>query len=388
MGQDKQKLEQLLDFVARIYADKSNKEFIDGIRALVFSDKGLPVAHGEAASLDKITTYLSLDYDLDEKDFPDYSFICEESVRETLLVDFREMLRYQYGTRNHKVDFPEFCRYATLQIEMLVNYYFERKYASDLAKIIQVIKDGNTTEKDGETICYFNPNPKTKDVADIGLKFKIQALQSQFAWQYSDISDLLNVVEVRNRQSHRSLRLEKDKIQEYEARFKAAKVWYFQESRPMYKKALEQGVITPKEKNEYSFQVWLDCQPFDEIIRTIKSLATAVSKAIIERITDTKSEDNKKEEEKPIDTKPEELEPEESKVKEEKESEIQPEEQMIEEGKTEGSSSNHPSTLHEAIEKKTGREKDSSSVPPPDTEEELANLQAKFNNKHEHPKGA
>lgn len=336
MDKDKQRLlTQLLSFVKEQYDHPDNKEFAAGIRAMVLADKEfLTLIHREAdqadpESLRKIEAYLSLDYGFDSSFFPDYMHITEEAVRTKLQADYREMLRYQYGTRNHKIDFPEFCRYATLQIELLVNYYFERKYASNLASIIQAIKDGNTTEKNGEVICYFNPSQKIKDVADIALKYKIQALQSQFTWHYPDISGLLNIVDVRNRQSHRSLRLEKDMIQEYEDRFKAAKVWFFQDNKPIYKKAIEQGVVTQKEMNEYSFQVWLDSQPFDEVIRTIKNLATTVSKVLSGQLAKTEPDGEKSDVKINADSPPEEKTPKEDKEiinKSTEEQEAQPKE--------------------------------------------------------------
>lgn len=371
MGQDKQKLKQLLDFVAGIYADKSNKEFIDGIRALVLGDKDFPGAPRDSASLDKITTYLSLDYDLDKKDFPDYSFIGEESVRETLLADFREMLRYQYGTRSHKVDFLEFCRFGVLQSEMLINYFFEKKYDSDFDRVVQAVQLTNPS---------YVPGERLSQICDIPLKTKAYRIRHELGWENDELSPILNAIEVRNRQSHRSLRLEKDKIREYEDRFKAAKVWFFRDSVPMFKKALDQGVVTQKEMNEYTFQVWFDRQPFEEIILAIKALAAAVSRVIAEHATIAKTEENKPEESKSAEIQPEEQKPEEDKTREDKTVEKQSEEKKNEEGKTEGSSNNQPHTLQKADEKQI-KEEASNAVPRPATEEGLASLQAKFNNK-------
>lgn len=354
MGQDKKKLEQLLDFVAGIYADRSNKEFIDGIRALVLGDKDLPGTRGDSAALDKITTYLSLDYDLDRKDFPDYSFIGEESVRETLLADFREMLRYQYGTRSHRIDFLEFCRFGVLQAEMLVNYFFEKKYDSDFGRVVQAIQLTNPG---------YVPGDRLSQICDIPLKTKAYRIRHELGWENDELSPILNAIEVRNRQSHRSLRLEKDKIREYEDRFKAAKVWFFRDGVPMFKKALDQGVVTQKEMNEYTFQVWFDRQPFDEIIHAVKDLAADVSRALLERTTDTKSGEDKQEENKPVETPPEEKQPEESEAGEAKTAaETRPEAQAA-----------------EADEKQDEGDESSSLAPPPATSEEPASPQAEFN---------
>ena len=329
MGQDKKKLEQLLDFVAKIYADQSNREFIDGIRALVLSDKDLPGYSGGSASLDKITTYLSLDYDLDTKDFPDYSFIGEESVQETLLADFREMLRYQYGTRSHWIDFLEFCRFGVLQAEMLINFFFEKKYDSDFDRVVKAIQLTNSSYVPGDHLSL---------ICDIPLKTKAYRIRHELGWDNDALSPILNAIEVRNRQSHRSLRLDKDKIQEYEKRFKDAKVWFFRDSVPMYKKALDQNVVTQKEMNEYTFQVWFELQPFDEIIRAIKNLSTAVSIALTV---------------KPADAPPSENRAEGTSTEESKATETPTEEKKIKEGEPKEGAKATPSSLKEVVEQQT-----------------------------------
>ncbi len=345
MGQDKKKLEQLLDFVAKIYADKSNREFIDGIRALVLSDKDLPGSSGGSASLDKITTYLSLDYDLDTKDFPDYSFIEEESVRETLLADFREMLRYQYGTRSHRIDFLEFCRFGVLQAEMLINYFFEKKYNSDFGRVVKAIQLTNSS---------YVPGDHLSQICDIPLKTKAYRIRHELGWDNDALSPILNAIEVRNRQSHRSLRLDKDKIQEYEKRFKDAKVWFFRDSVPMYKKALDQNVVTQKEMNEYTFQVWFELQPFDEIIRAIKNLSTAVSIALVVKPSDTQPPENSAEESTIEENKPADAQPSEnSSTEERKPTETPTEERKIEDGESKENAKATPPSLKETVEQQT-----------------------------------
>lgn len=280
MGKDKKRqLTQLLAFVKDLYEHPDNKEFAAGIRAIVLNDKDFvesvrrDVGEGAPDAIRKIESYLSLDYDIDSRSFPDYALVADETVRERLQADYREMLRFMFGTRNHRIDFPEFCRYATLQVELLVNYYYERKYDSDLERIKQAVVDGNKSVRNGETVYYFKPNEKTKDVADIGLKFKIQALQLQFGWQYTDIGGLLNVTEVRNRQSHRSLRRDPDLIEEIGAKingpeFKAG-------GRIDGEKA--KASLGAKKVAEYWFQVWLDRQNYDGVISDIARLCAAVA---------------------------------------------------------------------------------------------------------------
>ncbi len=53
-----------------------------------------------------IERYLGLDYYLDDKEpIIDYSFVTLPDVRAQLISDNREMLRFRYGTRYHKIDF-------------------------------------------------------------------------------------------------------------------------------------------------------------------------------------------------------------------------------------------------------------------------------------------
>lgn len=267
MGQDKKQLTKLLAFVKELYDHPDNKDFAAGIRDIVNNDKSFQVLD-DTPSLKRITSYLSLDFELDDKDFPDYSFIDEEPVRESLLADFREMLRYQYGTRSHKIDFPEFCRFGVMQIEMLVNYFFEKKYQSDLNRVVHAIQLTNPK---------YYPGDYLSQISDIPLKTKVYRIRYELNWDNSTISPILNGIEVRNRQSHRSLRLEKDKILEYEKRLKDGKVWYYREDVPMFRKAVEQGVVSQDEMNEYKFQVWFENQPYNDIISSIRYLAESIS---------------------------------------------------------------------------------------------------------------
>ncbi len=54
----------------------------------------------------------------------DYSFIQDVLLRQKVDSYYREMLRYQYATRNHKQCFGEFCRLAIMQVEFVLNYAF------------------------------------------------------------------------------------------------------------------------------------------------------------------------------------------------------------------------------------------------------------------------
>lgn len=283
MGTDKKKqVNQLLVFVKHLYDHPDYNEFAAGIRSIVLNDEGFlselrkEVAASDPETLRKIETYLSLDFQIDAKELPDYGFIVEDSAREKLLSDYREMLRYRFGTRNHKIDFPEFCRYALLQIEMLVNYFYDKKYDYDITAIQEAIKDGNYSQN--EDRYYFMPNQNTRYVYEIGLSYKIQALQSLLGWTYNDIRIYLYISYVRNNQSHRSLHVNKDLIRDAEDKLKAAGAWSNKYNTPDYKTA--GNVLDKKTLGEYKFQIWLDKQPFQEVTEAIKNLADAISASI------------------------------------------------------------------------------------------------------------
>ena len=77
----------------------------------------------------RIENCLGIDYKLDEeKPVLDYSYIKDEILRDKATAYYREMLRYQYATRNHKQCFGEFCRLATIQLEFMLNYFFKDEF--------------------------------------------------------------------------------------------------------------------------------------------------------------------------------------------------------------------------------------------------------------------
>ena len=259
MGQDKQQLTKLLYFVKAVYDNPENSEFAKGLRKIVEGDIANDGPH-----IQNIEKYLSLDFTLDEVGNADYTFIENDYIREKLNADFREMLRYQFGTRGHKVDFSEFCRFAILQVEMLVNYYYEKRYNADIALIEQALLADNPKTKFNE---------KTINVSEIALKTKIYALRKEFSWQNSDINVFLNSVEVRNRQSHRSLIVYTDKIKETEDYLKGLGLMndngYID-----YKSCF--GRVDQSVLNEYNFEKWYDEMPFEKVITGLNKLAEIV----------------------------------------------------------------------------------------------------------------
>ena len=87
---------------------------------------------GNNDMISNIERYLAIDYTIDEMATQiDYSFVKDEVLRLKLEADWREMLRYRCGVRKHEPDFLEFCRYANLQAEGIVNHYCYTKYSTE-----------------------------------------------------------------------------------------------------------------------------------------------------------------------------------------------------------------------------------------------------------------
>jgi len=75
---------------------------------------------------------LGIDFELDNLIHVDYNFIKDIHLRDKAVAFYREMLRFEYGTRNHKICFGEFCRLATIQLELMLNYFFNSENFIDL----------------------------------------------------------------------------------------------------------------------------------------------------------------------------------------------------------------------------------------------------------------
>ena len=278
MGKDKKKqLTQLLDFVKVLYAHPDNKEFAAGIQEMVLTDEDFWKRHGSSASLvsdgidadiRRIKEYLSLDFGIDQEELEDYAFVSDKNVRLQLLTDYREMLRFQFGTRSHRVDFLEFCRYAHLQVEMLVNYYFETAFNGNFGMMIDAMK---------EQYANFKVAEKASNISEVFFKSKLFYLMNIFGWARNDISVYLNVYEVRNRQSHRSLRSNKDLIKEVG---KLLKNPSFRRSDGLVDYSIATASIGSEKMNEYWFQVWFDRLPFKEVTSSLRTLADAIQAAI------------------------------------------------------------------------------------------------------------
>ena len=123
---------KVLDVVKKIkLLAEQNVEFRQEMKQLFGNSVSPSLVNCGDNRISNIEKYLGLDYFVDSMTSTiDYTFVNDLEVRDKLVSDNREMMRFRYGTRSHKIDFDEFSRYVQLQAEMLLNYYYATKYGT------------------------------------------------------------------------------------------------------------------------------------------------------------------------------------------------------------------------------------------------------------------
>lgn len=275
-----EKLQTTIDKIVRL--TEQNSEFNVELRkrlgqtfpakAISSSDFGKRVEH--------IEKYLGLDYCVDgQPSLIDYSFIEETEIRMQLVADNREMMRYRYGTRFHIINFEEYCRYAHLQVEMLLNYYY--------------FKTDNELEDIKTHILKFNPTAKIIDAKSLGAisyNTKLWAFSAEHNVDYSTKTIVEYIREVRNRASHRSPESEDSKILDVRERLKTMSLPIHEEDGyvliyKLKKASSEYNLFYNMVKKsewykEYLFLVWMHNQKFTEINEAVKEICSRVKNAV------------------------------------------------------------------------------------------------------------
>lgn len=259
-----------------VQLSKQNLEFDTELRRAL----GIGTSANSALSSDKriehIEKYLGLDYYVDnQKSIIDYSFIQEPEVRAQLISDNREMMRFRYGTRYHAISFDEFCRYAHLQAEMLLNYFYDKK-EDTLDKIIEHIKKYNPT-------AYISD--KTNSLGGIAYNVKLWAFKAEFTMDYNTNTVLDYLRKVRNDSSHRSPDNEEKSIRDYRKQLinigmplqSNGEVNTFKLEEGSTKHSVYNNVVKKSEwYYEYLYLIWLHKESFDSVIYAIESLKHTV----------------------------------------------------------------------------------------------------------------
>jgi len=235
----KENLEKILALLPHLMKEAGNEWFKAEVTKLVLENKN-------PSTLEKGTLHLFSENEGQyiminpEVLLIDYDDIQDERVRTKLKADCFEMARHRLGRVNHEPDFKEFCRYAQLQIENMINYYFAST-SLDIVDIKNKIKkyyDSKRINDHGIEIpgSYDMAKDSATQIGEIHFKYKSRAfINEKSLSKYSFVISKINAS--RNKLSHRSTFTELD------------------EDRVLDEYQLRKGVINPKNLKGVPFQI-------------------------------------------------------------------------------------------------------------------------------------
>lgn len=199
MAENREHLEGLLEIIKTLIAQDENNWFKNELIALTKKNelgntdlKEAPALFGTInENVNTIHKYLMLDI------IPmiDYSAVGNKKVQDQLFRDCLEMGRYRLGKINDLIDYDEFCKYAHLQAEELINYFYSKKNSGDIDKIVKHINKYNTK---------YSPTRIPSKIEQIDYTYKVFAIKTQLGIESSTQTILLKIRDVRNDLSHRS----------------------------------------------------------------------------------------------------------------------------------------------------------------------------------------
>lgn len=272
--------EKLKSTIERIVLlSKQNQEFATELRRrLGISSPIVAISH-DNQRIEHIEKYLGLDFYMDTRNSNvDYSFVHIPDVKAMLISDNREMMRFRCGTRYHKTDFREFCRYAHFQIEMLLNYYYDVINKSDLDDIKAHIKRCNPNGKGLD---------KAKSLEEIPYSVKLWAFHDEHKKEHKINWTLWNNIrKVRNELSHRSVTDDKLSIAKYQEQLKEQEMALTQKGYILFDQGNEEQIkeakkIRGSEKyKKYEYLLWYHEMPFDTIVMELKKISVIICNAI------------------------------------------------------------------------------------------------------------
>lgn len=273
MAQDRRKedLKKLLAFLGNIIREPENSWFVDELYSI------LPSKKDDTKSLVKIEKYLGLDYNID-KFVPliDFSFVADEYTRECFNADYREMLRYRFGSRGHKIDFSEYCRYSLIISERALNIFYSKEIE------IETIKNRLKT---------FNPSAKIDNATalkDIPFSVKLWSFCNEHNLK-SVKQTLDSVREVRNMKSHGQVSTEDDETwfngiyQQFKKcgfplRSDGTVDWYIlKNEKPELWDYYQRDIQNTTAHKRYIHIAWQRSQPFDEVNLRTKELVEYIA---------------------------------------------------------------------------------------------------------------
>ena len=193
MSNKNEKLVKLLKLIEEISNQPGNIWFRNEL-VNKFSKTAITLQSFEQVSLETkinlIHEYLSIDI----QNLTDYSSF-DEPAREQLFRDNLEMMRFQKGTPNHRINFGEFCRYAHLQAEEMINYFLNKISDSKLSKVESFI---------AQYYAGYNPKKKPAAIHHIYYTHKLTAFKNARNLSSITFSTLWFINDFRNELSHRN----------------------------------------------------------------------------------------------------------------------------------------------------------------------------------------
>ena len=260
-----------------VQLSKQNPEFDSELRKVLnINSAPSSMPSSPDKRIENIENYLGLDYYVDNQpSLIDFSFIQETDVRNQLISDNREMMRFRYGTRYHSICFDEFCRYAHLQAEMLLNYFYDKKNDC-IDAIISHIKKFNPTA---------NFKDKVKNLGEISYNTKLWAIKTEFNIDYKVYIVLDYLRRIRNESSHRSPENDEKSILNYKKILlnmgmplkSDGDIDFYKLEEGSTKMNIYNSMVNNKDEyKEYKYLIWLHEQSYDNVIKAVEELKNVV----------------------------------------------------------------------------------------------------------------
>lgn len=246
MNTNKKDLETLIQFVSEIANQKVNSWF----KRDLFQSLGLDYTENKELNNNDIESKISLIEKylfVDLRNTIDYIEFDQPS-QEQLFRDCLEMCRHEKGTPNHKKDFGEFCRYAHLQAEEMINYFLNKISNFDIDKVVIFLKKHSN----------YNPSKNPQNLNQIPYSIKLPAYKSHSKIEKPIVDFLFSINNFRNELSHRnSLSIVNDD-----------QVLKLYEARGFTKGIIDYSKLSKSDSsilNEGKFVIWKRLQGFQDV---------------------------------------------------------------------------------------------------------------------------
>ena len=243
---------KLLDWIDRMVSVRGN----ESLRAELQRRYGGVAA--EARGVEEIERYLGLDYAVDSLPCRiDYTFVQSDNpvLYDQLVSDFREMMRNRYGTRYHKIDFDEYCKYAHFQAEALTNYFLKTVSGNDFEKTkILIVEYQQSRDKE------YRMSSNIHTIEAIPYSQKMWTVCHQIN-NMKDGYTLQNIASIRNAINHRSV---KSTLEEEDQILRAA----------------ESSTANEEQKRQARLIRWRRKMDWDECMRALGNYTEAIRRSM------------------------------------------------------------------------------------------------------------